>query len=581
MFRYLLLVLIQITYISVGQNFTVTLSDRTVGLNETFEISFSLNDTGSDFSPPSFSDNFHIISGPNKSSSTRIINGSMSQESSYKYILRAKREGVFTILPASIKVKGRTIGTKPVTIQVKKGVESKKPNTPYNIASRKIHLEVKSNKSTCYVGEPVVLTYTLYFNLNIGNLSPKSMKYDGFWTENINISSETRQVTYKGEKYNSAIVKQMVLIPQSRGDFSISKMSLDLVASVPTNRRDFFGMMSSQNIDFTVESNSIVLKVKDLPAENKPDDFSGAVGDFNLSVNLDKDSIRVNESASFEIKVTGSGNLNLLSLPSLHLSSDLEVYDPKNSDKIIINDKGVKGYKEESYLIVPRYKGSYGLGVVEFSFFNPKTKKYVTLKSDKKTLHVSSSRFANDQNVTETNFGKEQINIINRDIKFIKSQYLGRDFYSIFYKSNLFFILLFIPIILFLIFILVKYNDIDMRLFFTRSILFHVTKKLEKMELIINDYDDQAFVASLSNIMFMHLSKRFDVNRSDFTIGAIENLLVNKKIHKEDVQEYLDLLSTLESYNYSAHKKIQISDRKSFINRISIIVNKIEKTYDL
>ncbi|MBL32002.1 MAG: hypothetical protein CMP62_04690, partial [Flavobacteriales bacterium] len=240
-----------LTQVIVSQNFEVSVSQNKVGLHETFEISFTLDGSGKNFSPPPFS-NFQILRGPSKSSSTSIVNGSMSQELTYTYVLKPKKVGVFTILPASIKSKGKTIGTKPITVQVQKQSAPKKPNTPYNIASRKVHLNVTANKSTCYVGEPIVLTYTLYFNLNVGSLSPNSMKYTNFWANELEVNSETIKRVYKGQNYNSAIIKQVALTPQESGSQSIDPLSINLVVSVPTGRRDFFNMMTSQNIDYTV-----------------------------------------------------------------------------------------------------------------------------------------------------------------------------------------------------------------------------------------------------------------------------------------------------------------------------------------
>ena len=285
-------------YSLFSQDFEVVVSDNKVGLNESFEISFILNDSGKDFSPPPFLD-FQILRGPSKSSSTSIINGEWSQELSYTYVLKPKKIGVFTILPASIKVKGKTIGTRPVTIQVQKGIASKKSNTPYNIVARKVHLEVSSNKNSCYVGEPIVLTYVLYFNLSIGNVSQKPIDYNGFWVNSIDVNSETKKTQYKGERYNSAIVKQVVLVPQKSGKQTIDQLSLDVVASVPTGKRDFFNMTVNQKIDYTVTSNNLTLNVLELPKNGVPDSFSGAIGDFKLNVALAKDSISVNESAIF------------------------------------------------------------------------------------------------------------------------------------------------------------------------------------------------------------------------------------------------------------------------------------------
>ena len=200
MFKKIIILFLFIYQFNFSQTLDVQLSNNVVGVNETFEIKFSIDGKGSNFVPPNFSENFTLISGPMRSSSTSIINGSMTQETSYTYVLRANKIGVFTILPANIRYKGKTIGSKPITVQVKKST-SKKPNTPFEIASRKIHLVVSSNKKTCYVGEPVVLTYKIFFNLNIGGLNQKKVEYNGFWTESVDINTETKKANFKGENY--------------------------------------------------------------------------------------------------------------------------------------------------------------------------------------------------------------------------------------------------------------------------------------------------------------------------------------------------------------------------------------------
>ena len=112
--------------------------------------------------------------------------------------------------------------------------------------------------------------------------------------------------------------------------------------------------MSTQSINYTAVSNGININVLDLPEKGRPENFSGAIGDFKLGVNLDKDSINVNESVSFQVKISGKGNLNLLKSPKINFDDELEVFDPKNSDNIIVNERGVRGYKKDEYLIVPR-----------------------------------------------------------------------------------------------------------------------------------------------------------------------------------------------------------------------------------
>ena len=78
MFKRILIISLLLFQFLMSQTFEVTLSDNVIGVNDTFEITFVLNDKGSSFTPPAFSEDFYVLSGPNRSSSTRIVNGSMT-----------------------------------------------------------------------------------------------------------------------------------------------------------------------------------------------------------------------------------------------------------------------------------------------------------------------------------------------------------------------------------------------------------------------------------------------------------------------------------------------------------------------
>jgi len=576
MFRFVLLIFLLLLQFSFSQNFTVKLSENVIGLNDSFEIVFTLDGSGSSFSPPSFSEDFVVLSGPNRSNSVQIINGVRTQESTYKYILKPKKEGVFTILPANIKVKGKTIGTKPITLQVKKGMVSKKPNTPHNIAARKIHLEVKSNKYKCYIGEPIVLTYTLYFNLNVGNLTLDKIQYNGFWTENVELDSEQKQVQYKGELYNSAVIKQVVLIPQSKGKFVIDKFNLDMVVSIPSNRRDFFGMLSSQSINFSVSSNEIVLGVIPLPVQGKPSNFSGAVGDFKLEVNLDAlDTISVNESVTLDVMVSGKGNLNLLSTPTIDFDNGLEVYEPKNLDKINIGKRGISGYKKEEYLIVPRYKGEYILESVDFNFFSPKLKKYISLSSPSKTFFVTKEKFNNEYSV-ENNFNKEVIDVLNEDVRFIKTQPDFNHYRHSFPNSFFFLILLFLPIFILFVMWLYYKKYLHLDWFFNITFSQELKQKLDNSHLLLIKNKYEEFHTSLLDVLFFYVIKKFNIGKNDLTTDKIVLLLLQNGLERPFVTEFEELIQIIQLYKYGVSSDLKI-DNDILLKRVSKIINDIDK----
>ena len=569
-----ILILFLISSIVMSQSFEVDVSSNVVTINETFTISFSVNQSGKNFSPPQFSD-FQIIRGPSKSSSTSIINGDITKEITYSYVLKSKKIGVFTILPASIKVRNKTIGTRPVTIQVKKESSSNsKPNTPYDIVNRKVHLVVSSDKKRCYVGEPVVLTYKLYFNLNVGNLNPQSVTYSNFWTEDVKkINSNTNKEMFKGEQYNAAIVKQIVILPQSHGIQNIDPFSIDMVASVPTSRRDIFGMQAKSSINYTAVSNKLSIEVVPLPKENVPKDFSGSVGLFNLTVEIDKDSLNVNQSASLSVNIEGSGNLNLIKFPEVKFDNELEVYDPKNIDRLNINKTGISGYVKNNYLIVPRHKGEYILKAISFSFFNPKKKKYITLSSNDIKLKVGGASIYNNSE-TQRSVKKENIDLINEDIKFIKINYEKSFLGDYFFRSNLFYVLLALPFLLSLFIILLMYFIKNNQTLFKISNLRKFKARIKKTHHLLDIKQYAKFQSALLTIMFDYASVRLSIPKSDLSVRLIKEALLNRGVSGVLVKDYIDMINYLEMCRYSEKRGEKLN--KDLFNKINTVLTKIE-----
>ena len=424
------------------------------------------------------------------------------------------------------------------------------------------------------MGEPIVLSYTLYFNLNVGNVSQNPIDYNGFLVNNIDVNSSTKKRQFKGERYNSALIKQVVLVPQKSGKQEIENLKLDLVASVPTGKRDFFNMTMTQQIDFTAVSNSITINVLELPKEGMPNNFSGAIGDFKLSTHLDKDSIGLNESALFSVKVTGSGNLTLINTPQVLFNEKIEIFDPKNLDDIKINNKGIKGYKKEEYLLVPRHKGTYNLSPITFNFFNPKTKKYITLKSQAKTIQVTGSQQLDDAYTLES-VNKEKIDLINEDIKYIKINKGVAIIQGRFVQSRLFYVCISLALIILLFAILYKKNNIDFNLFFKKNTLQYTLDNIASLEILLVNKNYEKFQSELLRILLFYISDSFSIQKGHLSSQNIEKILRQKSISKELVSECIAVIQYLERCKYSPHKELEVN--KDLCNRVLRVINNINE----
>ena len=140
--------------------------------------------------------------------------------------------------------------------------------------------------------------------------------------------------TFKGESYNEVVWRKAVLYPQKSGNLILEPLTLDLTLSLPSNRRDLFGRRILTQSQKTITTGERVIKVKDLPKKNKPENFSGAVGKFDFDLILNKNALKASESFQAKIKVRGKGNLNLFNLPSINVPNTLEVYEPEHNEKV-------------------------------------------------------------------------------------------------------------------------------------------------------------------------------------------------------------------------------------------------------
>ena len=375
--------------------FEAVLSKAKLGQNERLRVSFEMNKDGDFFEAPSF-ENFEVLMGPSQSISSSFINGKRSFSKSYTYVLRPKKQGQLIIDSASITIDNTVYTTDPKTVLVTKPIDN--PNarkTAQDIADESLYLVATLSNDKPYLNQGVLVTYTLYFSprVYINNFIPvENPTYKNFWSQDLPIKEyETRRTTFRNESFNAVDLKTVVLYPQKSGSLALDPFALELYVQIPTGRRDFFGDPIMRSATKTVKAGDLRINVRELPEEGKPSDFSGAVGDFDLSVDASRTNLEANESTQIKVKISGKGNLKLLSIPELSLPSALEKYDPEYTDNVRVNREGMNGSVTNSYTVVPRYAGSYPVDPVAFTYFDPNTKSYKILNSDSFDLTVEGS----------------------------------------------------------------------------------------------------------------------------------------------------------------------------------------------
>lgn len=422
-----------------------TASKSTVGSNEQFQISYTLNTSGKNFRAPDFSD-FQVLSGPNQSTSMQYVNGSFSQSVTFSFILQPKGEGQFKISPATVEVEGKRIASNVINMTVVKGSAQAQGGNQRGgnggdesggLSDKNIFLRVVVNKGSVLEGEAVTVTYKLYTNVQITSYSViKAPAFNGFWNQDIEVPQPPPMnvETVDGNRYNVAVIKKSVLFPQQSGTLTIDPMELECIARIKVKGQrsnDPFGMFNDpffsdpffgngvRDVKYGFKSSPVKIAVKELPG-TAPAGFSGAVGSLSFEAKLDKSETKENEPVNLKIKINGSGNIKLAAPPEINFPPDLETYDPKINESYKASDAGVSGGKTIEYLIIPRHEGDYELPPITFSYYDLNKKQYVSKTEG--PFKIKVGRGSGNNNATASGGNeKSEFRLIGKDIRYIKT----------------------------------------------------------------------------------------------------------------------------------------------------------------
>ena len=429
---------------------------KVVGVDERFNVVFEVEGENS---PSNFTwspgDDFQLVWGPQKgtSSSVSIVNGkvSKSSKSSFTYILLPKKTGTFTLPAATATVKGETISSKSITIQVvqngagqssgsssSSGGSGSSSSGSGSSSSREaasgedVFMRLNLSKTNVVVGEPITATLSLYQRANIvGFENARFPSFDGFWSQETETPSniEFHRESLGDNIYNAAVLRRYVIIPQKSGNMTIDPAEIVCLINVLRPGRSsgsifdsFFGE-EYVTVKKRVSTRAVTVKVSPLPA-GAPASFSGGVGNYSISARLSKDSLKVHDAASLIVTVSGKGNVSLIEAPKLSFPPDFETYDVKttqNTDK-----SGTTGSKTFEYPFIPRSYGDFTLPPLKYSYYDVNSKKYATVSTDSLRIKVAKG---NQTATTTLEPGQNQLTVdrkgvknLGEDIRFIRTK---------------------------------------------------------------------------------------------------------------------------------------------------------------
>ncbi len=563
-------------------SFTSEASRSKLGINERLKVEFKVDANGDNFKPPAFN-GLKLIGGPQQNISQHYINGKSSFQKSYTYFFQPEKRGNITIGQAEITVNGEVYKTSPIEIEVTAAVDNPNQSRAVAEAGSGIHLVAEVSKSKPFLNEGIYVVYKLYLSptVSIRNWRPlDDPKFEGFWSQNINIEQlELKEGEFGGQPYRYVELRKTVLYPQKTGELKIEPLSLSVSVEVPTDRRDFFGRRMYDVVEKNFSANTRTIDVQPLPEEGKPIDFSGAVGEFEFNVSTNKKELDAQNSLEITSEVKGRGNLKLFNLPKIQTPSSFEVYDPERKENIRTTSLGMRGSLSEKYTVIPEFKGEFIIPSTSFSFFNPRTKSYETLKSNPITIQVNSGpeRPQESQAVASSGTNRAQ-NVINSKTNFnfikLKSK-LEEKNQTQFFQSPLYWTLFFIPLLsipFMLIFGKVQNREIDQN-----QVLLKRANKLAKRylsEAKKNIGNSKAFYESLERALHNYMKASLKIQTLDMQKDKIESLLISKGASNETTQKFIGILETCELARYTP---TVTDDMKNDFDQAAKVISEIDK----
>lgn len=331
-----------------------------------------------------------------RSSNINIVNGQVSSSVKYSYMLLPQKAGTFPIDQIAVVHNNKRYLGNPVELTI---VSTGTTVSPYieeraksgSGESKDYFLEAVVDKKNPYVNEQVTLSLKFYTAVQYyGSPELTEPTTTGFWSEVLgNQAPYFQQINNRRYK---VIERKYALFPTQTGDLTIGRATIRLtVASHDRRFRDpfnIFGDFFGSGVQVSASSKAIHVKVKPLPQQGRPADFSGTIGKFRVSATVDKKQVEVNQPVSVTIKISGTGNIKSVAEPVFEKLDDFRIYKASSGENVSkLNDR-VGGSKVFEEVFIPRRPGTLQIPAINFNYFDPELGEYKTLSTRPITLRV-------------------------------------------------------------------------------------------------------------------------------------------------------------------------------------------------
>ncbi len=328
-------------------------------------------------------------------SSVRIINGKTTRKTTSNFILIPLKNGALKIPPLSVKIDGELLKTREISIIVS-------PESAESSAKKDLFVSASVSKNSPYAGEQIIYTFKLFSLVRIGNLRFQKPEFSGFTARQIG-ESRTYQKVIEGRRFDVTELDYL-LVSATSGIKTIDPALLGCdVIQRKENRTfgfdsffndQFFGNLNSKPV--VLRTDPITVNVKSLPENSTGVDFSGLVGQFQMTAEIDSRILKTGDSTTLSVTITGNGNIMDAEVPGIKVPDGFKEYRDAPEETIGLGRNGYSGSKTFRSAIVALEPGEYKIESIDMVYFDPEKERYLPMHGGPFELTVDTSDEAVD-----------------------------------------------------------------------------------------------------------------------------------------------------------------------------------------
>ena len=552
---------------------TASVSPTVMRVGDQFNLTFTSEDEVSELELPGL-ENMEILGGPRQGHSQSVysVNGKITSTSTYQYtyFLKAVKEGKFSIPSVTAKIKNKPVRSNAVTIEVlaansqqsRSGQGASGAGQPGDrtVSERDLFVNLILDKKEVYLGEQITATVKIFTKVSLLGVDQnfKGPDFTGFFTEPLTIPQlrNLQSEAYNGDIYYTGVLRKTMIIPQKTGPITIKPFDLDVTMRKEVRRRvadpffDDFDIPDVQEIPFKLRSKEVTVQVKPLPS-NAPASFGGAVGNFTFNSSLNKTSTHTNEPVTLKLTISGRGNIKLINEPQFELPGDFEKFDPVINSRV---DNSLSGTKTFEYLLMPKAPGTFSIPSVEFSYFDPSSKQYKTLKSQAFSIKVEKGQ-GDAAMVANPGITKEDIKLLNQDIRFIRNKPIPLQANRTFWADSIWYYLLYVLLVVLFILITSRRrkqlrNKSDVALMRLRKADRYARKRLTKSAELLKQGETNRFYEELLGAVWGYLSDKLNIPLSALSRETARSALQSRSVEENVMDDLFRIIDECETARY-------------------------------